>query len=293
MPNPTTRTLLAPLVWILMLHLAAAASAESDYVLSSGASGGYYHGVASRLASVLAQEGIAVQHEESVGSLANLALLDDAENPTNVVLAQADAVRHYLDEHPTLAEKLVVMDDLGRECVVLITGKDDGIASAADLKTGRFGSLVVPGLGSGAAVTFEYMSRMDPGYRKTEMTAREPMEAMLDMRRPGGEKIAAVMLVKRPRSLSSELEIVLDNQDVYRIAAVRPQDVESGKLPDGSPVYSFDEVHTGAGVDYRISYETMCTRALLVTSSTKLGNAKRRELAKLLLKWRSLIAPGR
>jgi TRAP-type uncharacterized transport system substrate-binding protein len=284
------RVLLALVAPLAGLVATGPAWAE-DYVFSSGAKGGFYHNVASRLVRLLGEEQRTARNQVSGGSAQNLLQLATPMSAVNVVLAQADAVRFFLDEHPDFSRELVVLDDLGRECVVLITSVENGISSAADLKTGGFGSLVTPGLGSGASVTLEYMSRMDRAYRKTAVIHREPMEAMRQMH--AGEKIAAVMLVKRPNTLTPELKRVLENPEQFRIAPIRAEDVKNGALPDGSPVYSFDEVRTGVGSDYQIRFETMCTRALMLTSSTKLDESARRDLARGLLKWRALSAPER
>jgi hypothetical protein len=271
---------------------ARSASAE-QYVLSSGAKGGFYHGVASRVAMLLIEEQQQATYLTSAGSLDNLTLLTDPQSAVNVALAQADAVRYFLDEHPEFSDELVVLDDLGRECVALITSAKTGISDAGDLKTGGFGQIILPAPGSGSAVTFEYMARMDPTYRRTPVSYRDPIEAMLQMRMANGESIAAVMLVKRPRTLTSELEIVVENQDAFKVAPILPEHVKNGNLPDGSPVYSFEEVSTGAGRDRHVSFKTMCTRALILTSSSKLSTTMRRDLSRVLLKWSKLIAPGR
>jgi len=286
------RVLLALVVPLASLVATGPARAE-DYVFSSGAKGGFYHDVASRLVRLLGEEQRTARNQVSGGSAQNLLQLATPMSAVNVVLAQADAVRFFLDEHPDFSRELIVLDDLGRECVALITSVKNGISRAADLKTGGFGSLVTSGLGSGASVTLEYMSRMDPAYRKTAVIHREPMEAMRQMQRDGGEKIAAVMLVKRPKALTPELESVLENPEQFRMAPIRAEDVKNGALPDGSPIYSFDEVRTGVGSDYQIRYETMCTRALILTSSTKLDESARGDLARGLLKWRKLFAPER
>jgi hypothetical protein len=274
------------------LERAALASAE-DYVVSSGVRGGHYHSVGSRLVTLLREDRLIAMHLTSTGSLDNLTLLADAESPVNVVLAQADALRFYLDEHPAFSEQVVILDDVGRECVALVTKSDGGISSAADLKSGDSGQLVLPGPGSGPAVTFEYMRRMEPAYRNCPVVHRDPIQAMLQMRMPDDEEIAAVMLVKRPRTLSPEIEIVLENRADFRIAPIRADDVRNGKLPDGSPVYSFEEVRTGVGSDFSVSYETMCTRALILTSTAKSSAPSRRELGRILLKSSDFIAPSR
>jgi hypothetical protein len=289
-----TRVFVPFLTLLAVASFAGSASAD-QYVLSSGAKGGYYHGVASRVAMLLMQEHQQASYLTSAGSLDNLTLLADPQSSVNVALAQADAVRHFVDLHPAFSDRLVVLDDLGPECVALITSArpKKGISDAGDLKTGNFGQLILPSSGSGSAVTFDYMVRMDPAYRQTKVSYRDPIEGMLQMRMNGGEPIAAVMLVKRPRTLTPEFEIVVENQDEFRVAPIRAEHVKNGSLPDGSPVYTFEEVSTGVGRDRHVSYETMCTRALIVTSSSKLTEPMRRDLSRVLLKWSKLIAPGR
>jgi len=291
MPSSTLRRALTAIALLVFLFPALAAAQE--YVVSSGVKGGNYHSIGARLTVMLLQEPLKARHEASAGSLDNLNRLGDSDHPANVVIAQADAVRYYLDEHPAFAEEMVVLDDLGRECVALITSAKTGISSAADLRTGTRGALIIPSAASGAAVTYEYMSRMDPAYRKSPAVVANPIETMLKMRLPDGGQIAALMMVKQPRTITPELDIVLANQDTFKAAPIRPADVKNGKLPDGSPVYTFETVRTGFGVDYHIEFETMCTRAMLLTSSAKLDQEMRRDLSLVLLQSGRLIAPGR
>ncbi len=293
--RPSNLPWILPSLWALLATwaLALPAVATETFVLSSGIPGGHYHDVAKRVVTLLSQEGLRAANLTSAGSVDNLTLLADPESSVNVTLVQADALRFYLDENPAFADELVVLDDLGEECVVLVTKAKGGIESAADLKGGGPSRLVLPGAGSGAAVTFEYMRRMEPAYREREIEHREPMEAMLQMRMSSGSDVAALMLVKRPRAITPEMEIVLENPDQFRIAPVRPADVKNGKLPDGSPVYRFAKVTTGFGSDFRVSFDTLCTRALMITSKSKLTEPSRRELSRILLKFGRLIAPFR
>jgi TRAP-type uncharacterized transport system substrate-binding protein len=287
------RVLFVLAVPLASIAIASPARAE-DYVFSSGAKGGFYQEVANQLILLLGEEQRTARNESSRGSGQNLLQLATPMSPVNVALAQADAIRFFLDEHPDFARELVVLDDLGRECVVLITSAEKGISSADDLKTGRFGSLVTAGMGSGASVTLEYMRRMDPAYRKADVIYREPMEAMLQMKMPGGERIAAVMLVQRPGILTPEIESVVENPKDFRLAPIRAEDVKNGLLPDGSPVYSFEEIRAGVANSDSIRFETMCTRALIVTSSSKLDESARRDLAHGLLEWgRRFATPER
>jgi hypothetical protein len=282
---------------LLVAALAAtlpATARAAEFVVSSGEEGGYYQGLAARLAKVLAAEGHSVQHRTSSGSIENLSRLHDDENPVNVALAQADAVRQYLHQHTDFAADLHVIDDVGRECVALITRKGGGIESAADLKTGDAGALNVGSPGSGAAVTYAHMARLNPDFAKTPVVHKDVFESLLQMRMaPDGQKIAAVMLVKRPRIVSPPMEIVLQNPDVFRIAPVLEKDVKVESLPSGKPVYTFDTVRTGFGRDSMVEFETLCTRGLMVVSKRKLGDALRSELSRIMLEHGGMIAPGR
>lgn len=292
--SPRTAPSILALLAIVPLWLAPAAAGAADFVLSSGVEGGYYSALAGRLASVLASRGHSVEHRSSTGSLENLELLADRRSPVNVALAQADAVREYLDLHTEFAADIQVVDDVGAECVALITRKDGGIASAADLKKGGFGALNVGSPGSGAAVTYRHMARLNPDFEKTPVVHKDVFESLFQMRTaPGGEKIAAVMLVKRPQIVSPPIEIVLQNPSFFRIAPVRAEDVKVESLPDGRPVYTFETVTAGFGRDHSVEFETMCTRGLLIASKAKLPEALRNALAKVMLESGGMIAPGR
>ncbi len=273
--------------------IGSAAQAQ-DFFVSSGRPGGYYHAIAGRLVTVLDQEGVNVQRIESEGSLQNLARLRDPASPVNVALAQADALRKFLDDHPDFTDQMLPIDNVGRECVILITRKKGGIASAADLKQQQGQPLSIADPESGQAVTFELMKQLEPAFANTSVVYQDPLEALLLLRLPNAPNpIAALMLVQRPRSPSPELEIVISHPDEYRIAPVRPGDLETSLLPDQQPVYTFEEVTSGFGRDQKVSYETMCTRGLMLASKSKLSASQRHRLAEVMLKSGRLIAPGR
>ncbi len=289
------------LVASLALLLLPATAPAQDFFISSGGEGGYYQQVGRRLEIMLIQQNREVEHAASEGSKANLARLADPGSPVNVTFAQADAVRRYLDDNPGLAKQLLLVDDIGTECVILVTRAKDGIATAADLKKASERTLSVGGPDSGAAVTYETMTRLEPAFANTRVVYVDILEALLKLRL-GGEysNLVAAMLVARPRTVSPAMEIVLDNPDDYRVAAIRPEDVplrrgdaEVPKLPDGSPVYRFAEVTTGFGKGYALTYPTLCTRGLLLASRAKLSAELQHDLSKVMLEAGRLIAPGR
>jgi TRAP-type uncharacterized transport system substrate-binding protein len=291
------------LTFCLLISLAAAvASAQEplsaqepdwDFVVSSGKEGGFYYDVGKRLRLVLGRQQRAVDQWTSEGSLQNLARLADPSSPVNVALAQADALHRYLAENPEFAKDFIVLDDIGKECVFFITRREGGIENASDLKKASGLKVSVETPGSGAAVTYEAMSQLEPAYRKTPVAYVDVMEGLLQLRL-GGEynELAAVMLVQRPRTLSPALEIVLDNLETYRIAPVRQTDLKKLTLPGGRPVYSFETVKAGFGRGQSVTLETLCTRGLLLGARSKLSDERRVVLAQTVLESGSYIAPG-
>ncbi|UCE85685.1 MAG: hypothetical protein JSU66_15360 [Deltaproteobacteria bacterium] len=265
-----------------------------DVVVTAGPEGAYYHTLGGRLEAALRNEyGTRVEVRTSQGSLENLARLDDPSNPANVGLTQADALRHYIDAHDAFAETFIVLADVGKECAFIIAGKNGGIASAADLKAPGKRTLSVGDAQSGAAITYEYMSRLDPGFRNTAVVHVGMMEALLQIK-AGGEfaTLDAAMLVQRPRITSPPLKAVLDNLDTYRVVPIRSGDLGNAALPGGRPVYSFETVTVGFGRDHSVTFDTLCTPGLLIAVKPKLDPKTLDELAKVILSRSNDIMPS-
>jgi TRAP-type uncharacterized transport system substrate-binding protein len=277
----------------LLLFAPESRSAE-DLVISSGSESAYYHTVARGLRAVLrSQYGTHLEIRSSAGSLENLTLLHDPASPVGIALAQADALKRYLDDHPEFASQHVVLADVGEECVFLITGKPKGIESLADLEAEGGRELAVGRLGSGAAITWEYMNRLEPSLRNTKPVDVEMVEALLGLRRTTGTSaIAAAMTVQRPRTLSAPVEILLDRRDDYQIVPIREGDIKPASLEGGRPVYTFETVSVGFGRDYRLSFDTICTRGLLIAAPAKVSEEQLKLLNEAMATSRGYIAPG-
>jgi hypothetical protein len=187
----------------------------------------------------------------------------------------------------------VELSDVGEECVFLITGKQQGIKSVADLKAEGSRALAVGQLGSGAAITWEYLNRLEPSFRRTKPVNVEVIEALLALRQATqASSIAAVMMVQRPRTLSAPIEIVLDRPDDYQIVPIREGDIGPASFEGGRPVYSFEKVSVGFGRDYRATFDTICTRGLLLAARAKLTEDQLKLLSEAMATSRGYIAPG-
>jgi TRAP-type uncharacterized transport system substrate-binding protein len=229
----------------------------------------------------------------STGSLENLARLDDPASLAAIALTQADALKYYIDDRPEFASKYVELADVGEECVFLITGKQRGIKSVGDLKAEGNRELAVGQLGSGAAITWEYLNRLEPAFRRTKPVNVEVIEALLNLRQttPASE-IAGAMMVQRPRTLSAPIEIVLDRPDDYQIVPIREGEIGPAAFAGGRPVYTFQKVSVGFGRDFRASFDTICTRALLIAAKAKLTDEQLKLLNEAMATSRGYIAPG-
>jgi hypothetical protein len=148
-------------------------------------------------------------------------------------------------------------------------------------------------MGSGAAVTWEYLNRLEPSFRRTKPVNVEVIEALLALRQATqGSGIAAAMMVQRPRTLSTPIEIVLDRPEDYQIIPIREGDIGVASFEGGRPVYTFEKVSVGFGRDYRASFDTICTRGLLLAAKAKVSEEQLKLLTEVMATSRGYIAPG-
>lgn len=259
-------------------------AADPPIVISTGKSGGGYNTIGERLKSVLAEQDQPAQVLTSAGSIENLNRLDDPKNPVGVALAQADALKHYLKDHPAFADQFINLGEIGRECVFIITGKDSDIRDDGDLQQNKGRLIAVQSPNSGVAVTWEYMTMLEPAFKNTAPAFVDGAEALLQIKSGGKtSKIQAAMVVQRPMAKSTEMQVVLDNPRDFRLVPVKDWDLND-KLPDGSAVYTFENVTVAEkkwGFDTTV--DTICTRGLMLANKTKLTADQRTRLSKVML----------
>ena len=142
---------------------AEAPASTHGVVLISGAEGGGYWNAGLRLQSVAESKlGLAVDNESSTGSLENLKQLLNPESPVNLAFAQADATQYYLNRHPDEIQKLDLLENIGQECVFMVTGIDSPLRTDEDLQEAKGLHLGIASAASGVAVTFDYMVSQIP-----------------------------------------------------------------------------------------------------------------------------------
>ena len=133
------------------------APATADLVISSGLEGGGYWNAGGRLQSVASGMGLTVDNRATMGSLANLKELLDRNSPVNLAFAQADALQYYLDENPDAAQAIETLENIGEECVFIISDSHGGIRTDKDMQEAPVMRLGIKTSNSGIWVTFDYM----------------------------------------------------------------------------------------------------------------------------------------
>ncbi len=262
-----------------------AQAADPPIVISTGKSGGGYNTIGERLKSVLAEQDQPAQVLTSAGSIENLTQLDDPQSPVSVGFTQADALKYYLKNHPGFADQFIGLGEIGKECVFIVTGKDSDIRSDSDLQQkGRNGLIAVQSPKSGVAVTWEYMTMLEPAFKNTAPAFVDGAEALLQIKSGGkASKIQAAMVVQKPMAKSTEMQVVLENPKDFRLIPVKDWDLND-KLPDGSAVYTFENVTVAEkkwGFDTTV--DTICTRGLMLANKNKLTADQRARLSKVML----------
>ncbi|HRD65748.1 MAG TPA: TAXI family TRAP transporter solute-binding subunit [Candidatus Competibacter sp.] len=259
-------------------------AADPPIVVSTGKSGGGYNTIGERLKSVLAEQDQSAQVQTSAGSLENLNRLDDPQSPVNVGLTQADALKYYLKDHPGFAGKFINLGEIGKECVFIVVGKDSDIRDDGDLQKPKGRLIAVQSPNSGVAVTWEYMTVLEPEFKNTAPAFVDGAEALLQIKSGGNaSKIQAAMVVQRPMAKSTEMQVMLENPKDFRLIPIKDWDLND-KLPDGSAVYTFENVTVAEkkwGFDTTV--DTICTRGLMLANKTKLTADQRARLSKVML----------
>ena len=140
---PTCSRQFAIFALIFALSPVPTALAEDGVVISSGRSGGGYWDAGERLAEVAKEVDLAVEVVQSDGSLDNLRRLHDPDSPVSLALAQADALQFFLRSEPDLMTQVEVLENIGQECVFIITSADSGLDSDMALQQGEGQKLAI------------------------------------------------------------------------------------------------------------------------------------------------------
>ncbi len=255
--------------------------AVAGVVVSSGIAGGGYWSAASRLKNVADELGLQTRVQPSTGSLHNLEQLTDPNSPVNLAFAQADALRYYLNDHPGVEAQIETLENIGQECVFVITGKNSAIRTDADLQNSANHRLGIASADSGVAVTFRYMASQLAGLKNTRVVYGDTAVALQGLNSEQAS-VDAVMVVHRPREHSAEVDMVLQQPDRYRFVEIVAQRLTDAGGRDEAVYQSLNLAMPAAADGERQRVRTICVKGLLLANREKLNLEQRDQLSQLV-----------
>jgi TRAP transporter TAXI family solute receptor len=232
------------------------------YDITTGSSSGSYMKVGQNLAKLV--EGGNVL--ESKGSIENLERL--AAGKADIGIVQLDAYAWFSGKSPEKAAKIEVMGTLYKECIHIAVNKDGKVQDEDDLQ--KEGATIAIGKqGSGSAVTWDYMMKLEPGYKKSAVVFKGGSRAfakLLLSDKKGTSGIDAIMWVTRPNLNDKYLKMVMDNPKLTMIE-VDDKDLNDTYKPLGRPIYEFQALPTKDGLFSSGKLKVPCVDAAIVARS--------------------------
>ena len=187
----------------------------------------------------------------------------------DIGLVQMDALAWFMDKHPEAKQALEVMGSLYHECVYIAVNKEGKVQDEDDLQHDGV-TIAVGKQGSGPAVTWDYMRKLEPGYKKAAVVFTGGSRALgkLTLSKKGGDSaVDAVLWVTRPTINNKMLKTVRANP-ALKVIQVNDKDLNDTYKPLGRPVYEFQKIPTKDGVFFNGGIKTPCVEAVLVARST-------------------------
>lgn len=241
------------LVIILLLLFAAPALAEGPIITTGGKTGSYIK-VGHNLKALLGTGEVVT----SKGSVQNLDRLVKGE--AQIGLVQMDALAWYALKHPEVETELEIMGSLYEECAYLAVNTGGKVLNEDDLQTVKNATIAIGSKGSGTAVTWDYMLKLEPEYKNAGVTFTGGTRALGKL---VAKQIDAVMWVTKPKLDGKMAQTVLKNKDL-ELVGFNDKDLND-KLPTtGKPVYQFRKIDTAKGFFNDQEITTACVEAVIV-----------------------------
>ena len=255
----------------------------SAYTITTGGKAGAYFKVGNNLAT-LVKGGKVI---ESKGSVENLDRLVAGEADIGIV--QLDAYAWYVAKHPKASAKIEVMGSLFKECVHIAVNKKGKVRDEDDLQH-EGATIAIGKQGSGSAVSWDYMMKLEPGYKKSAVSFTGGSRALSKLALSSTDNkssIDAVMWVARPDIENKYLKIVRENKDLKMIE-VDDKDLNDTYKPLGRPIYSFQALPTKNGLFSNGKVEVPCVDAALI-ARTGVDDAVLESVADVLLSYKATL----
>lgn len=267
---------------VLLISTVVLSLQASAYTITTGDKSGAYFKVGTNLAA-LVKDGKVI---ESKGSIENIERLVSGEADIGII--QLDAYAWYLSKHPKESSKIEVVGTLFKECIHIAVNKKGKVQDEDDLQQ-KGATIAIGNKGSGTAVSWDYMMRLEPGYKKSAVSFTGGSRALSKLALSSkGDKssIDAVMWVARPDVNNKYLKIVRENPNLEMIE-VDDKDLNDTYKPLGKPVYTFEALPTKDGL-FKGKIKVPCLEAALI-ARTGADEAVLESVADALLSYKTTL----
>jgi len=243
------------------VSLIIASTVNAETLITTGAGGGNYFKTGINLAMLMGDGTKAIASKGSVENIERL-----LSGQAQIGFVQPDALAWYIGKHPEAQQKLEVLGPLYEECVFVAVNKSDEskIRNEDDLQSNK-GAIAVGPKGSGSAVTWDYMTRLEPGYGKAKIQYTGGVRTIARLATSLGEDINAYLFTSKADPGNKNISTITNNKNLELI------DVDDSDLNDkfpmtGKPVYYFKSVPVTNGL-FKTKVKTICMEALVIAAS--------------------------
>ncbi len=242
------------LLVVIVLALFAGPTFAAGPVITTGGKTGTYIKVGRNLQTLIGSGEVIT----SKGSVQNLDRLVKGE--AQIGLVQMDAYAWYALKHPEVQTELEIMGNLYEECAYLAVNTGGKVQNEDDLQTVKDVTIAVGSKGSGTAVTWDYMLKLEPKYKNSRVVFSGGTRALGKL---VAKQVDAVMWVTKPELDGKMAQTVLKNKKL-ELVGFNDKDLND-KLPTtGKPVYQFRKIDTEKGFFNDQEITTACVEAVIV-----------------------------
>ena len=159
------------------------------------------------------------------------------------------------------ANAVEVLGPLYQECVYIAANKNGKVQDEDDLQKAGV-TIAVGKQGSGSAVTWDYMRKLEPGYKKSAVSFTGGNRALGKLALGGDTGVDAVMWVTKPNLSHKYISTVINNDNLMFIS-VNDKDLNDVYKPLGKPIYDFKKIDYAEGFFNDKEFTTICMDAVL------------------------------
>ncbi|KJZ17452.1 hypothetical protein TW86_04160 [Halomonas sp. S2151] len=232
-----------------------AGAAEANVTITTGKSGGTYHGTfGANLNQILREHGIPAEVQTSLGSVENLNRI--AAGEAQVGFTQGDVLASWLRDNPSA--NIEIVGELGQECVYVAVNKDGKVSDEDDLTSGI--KIAVGEQGTGSAVSWDYLRTLEDDYAEASTFYQGGIRSLGKV---SSGQLDAFMWVTSPDNLNHGYLNAVNASDSLEIIDLDDYSLNE-KLPNGEQVYEFRDVVVKEGTFNDTEVEVPCTDVLVV-----------------------------